>query len=190
MTGAPIVPCPERIKSRVYMSMVVSPVHFALSVSSTEHRSQAPSHVQSCEVNKTCCRNVPWSITVCRRCLVSPGVSFLTDVQETHLSGLMCSLLSQPDQWLYIRNKIRNSFYRLLAVQRGWCVAASWQTWICQFVSKRHIRQIDIWKHEINTVLFYLPYCDLRALWQAIFSRNGHSTNTCWRQSSNSLSWP
>ncbi len=47
MTGVPIVPCPDLTRSRVYMSMVVSPVHFAFKDNSTEHRSQAPSQVQS-----------------------------------------------------------------------------------------------------------------------------------------------
>lgn len=47
MTGVPMVPCPDLMRSRVYISIVVSPVHFAFKLSSTEHRSHDPSQVQS-----------------------------------------------------------------------------------------------------------------------------------------------
>lgn len=81
MTGVPIVPCPDLMRSRVYMSMVVSPVHVAFKDSSTEHRSQDPSHVQSWDQIQLRTRSVLLSILVYRRCLANPRESFPADGQ-------------------------------------------------------------------------------------------------------------
>jgi len=81
MTGVPIVPCPDLTRSRVYMSIVVSPVHLAFKDSSTEHRSQDPSHVQSWDQIQVDLVGVLLSILVYRRYLVNPRESFPTDGQ-------------------------------------------------------------------------------------------------------------
>jgi hypothetical protein len=81
MTGDPIVPWPDLTRSRVYISIVVSPVHLAFKVNSTEHRSHDPSHVQSCKFRGMILKDILLNIAACRRCLVNPVVSFLTDVR-------------------------------------------------------------------------------------------------------------
>lgn len=98
MTGAPIVPWPERIRSRVYMSIVVSPVHLAFRVNSTEHRSHDPSHVQSYTLNQASRLEVLLSIITCHRYLVNPGVSSLTYAQEIRPSIPMYLPLSLQDR--------------------------------------------------------------------------------------------
>ena len=100
MTGVPIVPCPDLTRSRVYISIVVSPVHFAFKVNSTEHRSQAPSQVQSCsQTDRRGCSLL--NIIACRRYLVSLVGSFLIDGQWIRLLAQKYSLLSPQGRSLW-----------------------------------------------------------------------------------------